>query len=478
LLYPFLQFNTDAMSPSPIDSATVTLSRREREIANLVAEGLTNREIAARLFISERTVDGHLEHVREKLGVNTRAQIATWVTRQASEADAASSAPSSPITHPVPRARLSAHPRLWLATSLLLAVLAAGVGVLRLTAPPEPTIEAFAGTKCAVDSYPAGCSGGDGGFAIHAGLSRPTSVAVDSNGQVYIADFGKQKVRLVSNGSIKTVAGGGKDPLAEGVLASSVKLGNTSSIAVDSHDQLYMLTNVDQNLEVWTVKPGGFMTRLVRLGRTLGAERRASLPLGGLAVSKDGTLFVADRVGNRVWKFAGAQLSPYVGTGELGEAGDGGAAQGARLAWPIGLALDTRDNLYIADTRNSRIRRVDAKSEIITSFAGSGRFDGNTGDGGGADHALLSFPFGVAVGPDDSVVIADTGNNRLRRIVAGTIHPLAGTGSWGFSGDTGPALDAQLSGPEAVAFDSQGNLFVADTENQRVRKMPLLAQPR
>jgi DNA-binding CsgD family transcriptional regulator/sugar lactone lactonase YvrE len=471
-----LQFNTGAMSAGPVESATVALSRREREIANLVAEGLTNREIATRLFISERTVDGHLEHVREKLGVNTRAQIAAWIVRQGAEAESAP-APVTPISLPVPRARLIPHPSLWLATSLLLAVLAAGVGVLRLTAPPEPTIEAFAGIRCAQETYPAGCFSGDGGFAIHAGLARPTSVAIDSNGLVYIADFGNRTVRQVSNGTIKTVAGGGKDSLAENALATSVKLGNTSSIAVDSHNQLYLLTNVDQSLEVWTVKPGGFMTHVVRLGRTLGAERRASLPLGGLALSKDGTLYIADRVGNRVWKFANAQLSPYAGTGELGVSENGGAAQSAKLAWPIGLALDKRDNLFIADTGNSRIRRVDAKSEIITSVAG-GRSEGNTGDGGPADHALLSYPFGVAVGPDDSVVIADTGNQRLRRIVAGAIYPLAGTGSWGFSGDAGPALQAQLSGPEGVAFDSQGNLFIADTENQRVRKMPRLAQPK
>jgi DNA-binding CsgD family transcriptional regulator/sugar lactone lactonase YvrE len=473
LLYPFLQFNTGGMSASPVDSAPVVLSRREREIANLVAEGLTNREIAARLFISERTVDGHLEHVREKLGVNTRAQIATWVTRQGSQTEAVAAA-STPITLPVPRARLIAHQRLWLATALLLAVLAAGVGVLRITALPEPTIETFAGIRCAQETYPAGCSGGDGGFAIYAGLARPTSVAVDSKGQVYIADFGKQKVRQVSSGRIKTLAGGGQNPLVEGALATDVKFGNTSSIAVDSHNQLYLLTNVDQNLEVWTVKPGGFMSRVVRLGRTLGAERRASLPLGGLAVSKDGTLYIADRAGNRVWKFANAQLSAYAGTGDVGESGDGGAAQSAKLAWPIGLALDKRDNLYIADTRNSRIRRVDARSEILTSVAG-GRSDGNTGDGGPADHALLSYPFGVAVGPDDSVLIADTGNHRVRRIVGGVIYPLAGTGLWGFSGDSGPALQAQLSGPEGVAFDSQGNVFIADTENQRVRKMPRVA---
>src|SRR4030088_3395288 len=113
------------MSASPVDSAPVVLSRREREIAALVAEGLTNREIAARLFISERTVDGHLEHVREKLGVNTRAQIAAWLVR-GGNAGAAPVVITTPVTSAAPagrvaaRRRLMTQPRAWMATALVL----------------------------------------------------------------------------------------------------------------------------------------------------------------------------------------------------------------------------------------------------------------------------------------------------------------------------------------------------------------------
>src|SRR5262252_10247415 len=134
------------MPPNSHESPTVQLSRREQEIADLVAQGLTNRQIAQKLFISERTVDGHLEHVREKLGVNTRAQVATWVVLRQSAA--APTAPhAEPISRPVRRAILVIHPRLWLAATLLLAVLAAVVGVLRLTAPPEPAINPIAGVE-------------------------------------------------------------------------------------------------------------------------------------------------------------------------------------------------------------------------------------------------------------------------------------------------------------------------------------------
>ena len=289
--YPFLEFNTRAISASPIQSPPVRLSRRELEIAALVAEGLTNREIATRLFISERTVDGHLEHVREKLGVNTRAQIATWIVRQGTEAGPAPSI-SVPIARPESRRKLVAHPRLWTAMALLLAVLAAAVGVLRLTATPEPTIEAFAGSKCAKEKFPGGCFAGDGGYAVNAGLARPSSIAIDSNGLVYIGDYGNEKVRLVEGGTIKTVVGGGSEPLLENAIAASVQLGNTSGVAVDNNNQLYLLTSVDQSLEVWTVTRDGFMSRVVRLGRALGDELTQSLPLGGLAVSKDRTLYV------------------------------------------------------------------------------------------------------------------------------------------------------------------------------------------
>jgi Bacterial regulatory proteins, luxR family/NHL repeat len=222
---------------------------------------LTNREIATRLFISERTVDGHLEHVREKLSVNTRAQIATWIVRQGATAGPTPSI-SAPIARPEPRQRLVAHPRLWIAAALLLAVLAATVGVLRLTAPPQPTIEAFAGSKCAKEKFPGGCFAGDGGYAVNAGLARPSSIAIDSNGLVYIGDYGNEKVRLVEAGTIKTVVGGGSEPLIENAIAASVQLGNTSGVAVDNNNQLYLLTSVDQSLEVWTVTRDGFMSRV------------------------------------------------------------------------------------------------------------------------------------------------------------------------------------------------------------------------
>ena len=456
------------MSDGSAPESSVRLSPREIEVAGMVAQGLTNREIAARLFISERTVDGHLEHLREKLGVNTRSQVTAWVVRRESAPVAVPPVPATIV--PPPRALL-AHPRAWLAATLVLALLAAGVGVLRLTAPPPPTIETVVGANCAQPHYPGGCFEADEQKALDAKLSRPTSVAVDLKGALYIADYGNRRIRKVIGGVMSTVAGGGKDPLIDGALGRNVELGYASTVAV-SRDQLYVLTTRGPDLEVWTIDDGGFMHPVVSLGpsNVLARQNSLNLPVGGLVITPEGVLFIADRAGNRVMKFDGS-LSSYAGTGQPGLE-DGGDAKSAKLNWPIGLALDKQENLYIADTQNKRIRKVDHATGTIKTVAGSGVFEGDSGDGGPATQALLSFPFGLAIASNGDVVVADTGNHRLRVVTGGTISALAGTGRWGLAGDGAPAIDAEFDGPEGVALDASGNLFIADTENQRVREIP------
>jgi sugar lactone lactonase YvrE len=441
----------------------------------MVAQGLTNREIAAKLFISERTADGHLEHIREKLGVNTRAQVSAWVVRQ--EAMPIASPARQAVTVRT-RLALLAHPRAWLAATLVLAVLAAGVGVLRLTAPPPPTIRTVVGGICAGSFYPGGCYEADIQPALDVKLSRPTSVAVDSKGVLYLADYGNRRIRRAAGGIVTTLAGGGTKDLAEGVYGLSVQsdsLGYASTLAVDSHDQLYLLTSRDDILEVWRIDAAGFMHLVVSLGPSdvVVSLSGLNLPVGGLAISKEGVLFIADRAGNRVMRYDGT-LSTYAGTGD--RLGDGGAAASAQLSWPIGLALDKTENLYIADTGNHRIRKVDhVKGTITTVAGGAGEFEGNSGDEGSAKLARLSFPFDVAVAPNGTVVFTDTGNHRLRAVTPdGTIHALAGTGRWGFSGDGGPAQQAEFDGPEGLVLDSKGNLFITDTENQLIREIPHL----
>jgi DNA-binding CsgD family transcriptional regulator/sugar lactone lactonase YvrE len=449
------------------------LSPREREVAALVAEGLTNRDIAKKLFISERTVDGHLEHLREKLDVNTRAQIATWFVRQQTSAPPAAP-PAVASTPSAPARRLMARPQIWVATALVLAVLAAGVGLLRLTAPPEPTIKTVAGGT-SVKAFPGGDLTGDGALAINAQLARPSDVVVAGDGTIYIADYGNGVVRMIARGIITSFTGRSNTPLAtEGDIAGAVSLGYPSNLTVDARGNVYVLTDLAGSLEVWMVRADvPSISRLVTIGPNVTTDYWKT-PAGGLAVSQDGgTLYIADRANNRVWKFAEGRLSKFAGTGVAGFSGDGGAAETAQLDWPIGLALDAKGNVYIADTENNRIRKVDALG-TITTVAGDGH-DGDSGDGGNATEARLNIPFGVAVAADGTLVIADTGNNRLREVtVSGQILPLAGNDLDGFAGDGAPAIAALLSAPEAVAFDKAGNLFFADTGNQRVREIPRL----
>lgn len=189
-----------------------------------------------------------------------------------------------------------------------------------------------------------------------------------------------------------------------------------------------------------------------------------------VAVDGSGRVYVVD--GNRVRRLD-AQAAPTVaGTGVRGFSGDGGPATDALLSSPAAIAFDSEGNLYIADAGNNRIRRV-GRDGIITTVAGSGR-RGYGGDGGPAALALLNSPAGIAVGFGDSVFVADTGNNRVRMISAdGTISTVAGTGEPGYAGDGGVASQAVLNSPQGLAVDAEGNLYITDSFNDRVRKVDL-----
>jgi sugar lactone lactonase YvrE len=160
------------------------------------------------------------------------------------------------------------------------------------------------------------------------------------------------------------------------------------------------------------------------------------------------------------------------GNPQAGYGGDGGPATSALLNQPTGVAVDAAGNLFIADEFNNRVRRVDATTGVITTVAGNGS-SGYAGDGGPATAAALNGPFGVAVDAQGNLYIADTGNNRIRRVDAatGVITTVAGDGTNRFGGDGGPAVNASLSSPRGVAVDAAGNLFLTDTFNSRIRRV-------
>jgi hypothetical protein len=157
------------------------------------------------------------------------------------------------------------------------------------------------------------------------------------------------------------------------------------------------------------------------------------------------------------------------GTGVVGYTGDGGAAIAATLASPSAVAYDASGNLYLADAQNHAIREI-SKSGQMTTVAGAG-VEGYGGDGGAATAAYLDTPTGIAIDKSGNLYIADSHNNRIREVIAGTISTIAGTGTPGFFGDAGVATAAQLSLPSAVAVDGNGNVYIADTNNQRIRKI-------
>ncbi len=194
--------------------------------------------------------------------------------------------------------------------------------------------------------------------------------------------------------------------------------------------------------------------------------------LPGLAVGPDGAVYVTDRANQRIRKIdLGGLVTTVAGTGNAGFSGDGGPATQADLNNPEGIALDVNGNLYVADWMNNRVRRVDANG-TITTFAGTGK-RGFSGDGGRAIQATFADPRGVAIANDGFVYIADSGNNRIRRVGPdGVVNTIAGSDwQFGFAGDGGLATKARFAGACALAVDAQGYLYIADTGNNRIRQI-------
>ena len=192
-----------------------------------------------------------------------------------------------------------------------------------------------------------------------------------------------------------------------------------------------------------------------------------------LTGDRTGNLFVADAHHARIRKIDTATntITTIAGCGVEGYSGDDGPAVNAQIASPHGTALDRHGNIYIADLKNDRVRRVDASTGIITTVAGNGEH-GYSGDGGPATEAMLASPIAVTAGPDRDLYIADHRNSRIRRVDAATgiITTVAGTGEQGFRGDCGPATHAAISLPRDVALDADGTLYIADGANNRIRK--------
>jgi len=335
---------------------------------------------------------------------------------------------------------------------------------------PSGTITTIAGT---------GESGfsGDGGPAVAAQLSRPSGVAVDNAGNLFIADRFNHRIRRVDpSGTITTIAGTGEGGFGgDGGPAAAAQLNSPNGVAVDSAGNLY-IADIN-NHRIRRVHPSGVITTIAgTLSSGFSGDGgpavavRLSLPTG-VAVDGTGNLFIAQSLNDRIRQVdPSGIITTIAGTRQKRFSGDNGPATQARLHDPFGLAADNAGNLFIADSNNDRIRRVDP-SGVVTTIAGTGE-RGYSGDGGPAVAARLSRPAGVAVDGAGNLFIVDNWNHCVRRVTPfGTITTIAGTGAWGFSGDNGPAVSAQLAYPQDVAVDGAGNLFIVDTRNHRIRRV-------
>jgi hypothetical protein len=302
----------------------------------------------------------------------------------------------------------------------------AGAATTAPTAAGTTTIYRAAGASAGTAGY-----SGDGGPAGAAKLNAPSGVSEDLSGNTYWGDTGNNVVRKVtssSTGIISTMAGDG-----------------TYGYSGDG-----------------------------------GPAKKAQLALpSGTAVDKNGALYIADTANNVIRKvnsagiistFAGNSMCDMNNAGINTQVGDGGPATSAELCSPTGVAVDNNLNVYIADTGDNRIRKV-TPAGTISTIAGNGQY-GSGGDGGPAIHASLFLPTSVALDAINDVFIADTANNKVRVVnTSGTIHTFAGTGASGFGGDGGPATSARLSGPSGIGIDGSGKVYISDTGNNRLRKV-------
>jgi sugar lactone lactonase YvrE len=362
---------------------------------------------------------------------------------------------------------------------------------------------------------------GDGGPATSADLYYPADAVVDATGNMYIADYANNVIRKVAaNGIISTVAGNGSGTYSgDGGLATHAQFYLPNGVAVDGHGNLVIADT--GNSAVRKVAANGIVTRVGDV-RSFGGPEGAVFDAAGnfyvadfgseevlkvaaadgtittvagiegianysgdggpataakldmpwgVALDAAGNLYIATKFDNRVRKVAGnGNISTVAGNGSAGQSGDGGQATSAQLNSPQGVAVDAAGNLYIADTFNNAVRKV-TPGGVISTVAGTlGPAGGYSGDGGQATRAHLSWPQAVAVDAAGNLYIADTLNNVIRKVATnGIISTVAGNHVSGYSGDGGPATSAQLNSPQGLAVDAGGRIYIADTNNFAIR---------
>lgn len=356
------------------------------------------------------------------------------------------------------------------------AIRAVTLKVTRHDQPEARPITTVAGTGQAGYS-------GHGGLSTNARLNEPFHVCFGPNGEMYIADASNHCIRRVEqqSGQISTVAGcGRKGYSGDGGLATAAAMNEPYGVVADSQSNLYIVDRLNACIRYVEIK-SGLISTLAGTGKQGyggdgGPAKQAQLrEPNGLALDGHGALYIADVSDNRIRKvdLKTGIITTVCGTGLRKFAGDGGLAVNASIDGARAVDVDRAGNIYICEREGNRIRKINAKSGIIRTIAGTGT-EGYSGDNGTALMATFNGPKWVSVDSRGMVYVVDTENHCVRRIdqKTGIITTIAGCGQLGDSGDGGPAKDARMNRPHGCIVHN-GILYIADTENHRVRACPV-----
>jgi len=347
------------------------------------------------------------------------------------------------------------------------------------------TITTFAGTG-AIGFF------GDGGQATAAKFHFPMTARTDKAGNLYIVDYGNKRIRKIApNGLISEIAGNGSGTHSgDGGPATSAGIGFPESVALDSIGNIYIGENQAMAYyqdttgysypvaQSWVrkINTSGIITTIAGTGlfhpfSGAGGPATAATfqSVNDVVPDNQGNLYIADGNAMAVWKVnASGILTLFAGWNIYGNSGDGGPATAASFEFPSALLSDGNGNLLIADVSANTIRKVNSLG-IVSTLCGNGT-PGYFGDGGPATAGEVSGPQGLAMDKNGNIFIADNGNNVIRVITAsGAINTFAGTGITGNNGDGGPATDADFTAITGVAADSAGNIYVVDYKNENIR---------
>ena len=307
---------------------------------------------------------------------------------------------------------------------------------------------------------------GDSGAATSAQLNQPGAIVVDSSGNIYIADAGNHVVRKISNGTITTIAGTGTAGYTgDGGPATSAELNNPTGLALDSSGNLYIADSANNLIREITSGTINTFAGSNTLGAGYAGDTGPALQAQlndptGVAVDKYGNVYIADAGNNVIRLVADGYINTFVG----------GPATVGQLSHPDTVVVDQYLNLYITDTVGRRIVEFTDTSNFVV-LAGNPSSYGYNGDGIPATQASLDDPMGVAVDASGNVYVADTVNCRIRLISNGIINTIAGDGFPGYFGDGGPATEAWLYFPRSVALDNSGDVLIGDSYNNVVRML-------